>query len=86
MAVIGECGGDDIGDIIGMDEGSRTVLTGSAISPARIGPSSMLSLKFCMNQLARTMVQSAPEACSLLGALGFGLAAAGEEDETLDAL
>ena len=43
------------------------------------------SLKFCANQLQRTTVHSVPAASALLGALGLGLAAAGEQHEPLDA-
>ena len=44
--------------------GSGTSAPGSATSPSSSGSRKKLSLKFWLNQLHRTMVQSAPESCS----------------------
>ena len=62
--------------------GSATPSAGSASSPATSGSRKKLSLKFCMNQLQRTTVHSAPEAArAVLGPLRLLLAAPRKQHE-----
>ena len=69
VPIFGKRGDRDIGDVLDVDERLGHVSpAGNATSPARTGSSKKYSLKFWKNQLARTIVHSAPEsrtACSL---------------------
>ena len=87
MPVLGERGDDDVGDVVDVDERLPDVAGGQGDDALlRRRRRACPSVKFCVNQLARTIVCSSPESDDdPLARLGAVLAAAGEQHEPLDA-